>query len=159
MAPTRFSVLAVIAALYSALGSTACDMSYPVDEPYQEGGHRVAARAFSWNFETYKGNRWPDAKLKYYYENDGAKKALKSKVDFAINEWKKGAPYLQFIEGPVGKTAEGHFMVHYDPKTGCTASVGYQKTNGRVNLGDGCSDKIVIHELGHTLGMTSQSMH
>ncbi|KAF2742103.1 zincin [Sporormia fimetaria CBS 119925] len=108
---------------------------------------------------TYTNRPWPKATVPFRYVSDEAERKTKSKVEFAINAWGSGAPYLQFVRiVPNGEGSTGIIRISAR-EDGCYASgVGYRKPTDRyrVNLANACSKGNTVHEFGHILGFAHE---
>jgi len=69
------------------------------DEEYVQ----VDKRAIS-IFANWEDQKWPNAELKYKYDNAAAETALKSMVDIAIAHWLKAAPFFKFTQIPTSES-------------------------------------------------------
>ena len=65
------------------------------DEEYVQIDRRSISIFANWNDQ-----KWPNAELKYKYDNAAAETALKSMVDIAIAHWMKAAPFFKFTQIP-----------------------------------------------------------
>ena len=65
------------------------------DEEYIQIDRRAISIFASWNDQ-----KWPNAELKYKYDNAATESALKSMVDIAIAHWMKAAPFFKFTQIP-----------------------------------------------------------
>jgi hypothetical protein len=89
--------------------------------------------------------RWPDGVIPFRIDP-----ALPDaqRVRDAIKHWESRTP-IRFVE----RTTEVDFVTFRPSFNGCSSSVGRQKNEQFINLGDSCTKGNVIHEIGHTVGL------
>lgn len=126
---------------------------HPVrDEEYVE----VDKRAIS-IFANWEDQKWPNAELKYKYDNAGAETALKSMVDIAIAHWKQAAPFLKFTQLPTDQPYQtGTLKIKHTEGAGaCWAPIGWCKGCELTMSLDtwNCNVNTYVHEFGHALGL------
>jgi len=69
------------------------------DEEYVQVDRRAISIFANWDDQ-----KWPNAELKYKYDDAAAETALKSMVDIAIAHWMKAAPFFKFTQIPTDQT-------------------------------------------------------
>lgn len=122
------------------------------DEEYVE----VDKRAIS-IFANWEDQKWPNAELKYKYDNAAAETALKSMVDIAIAHWLKAAPFFKFTQIPTSDayTPGTLRIVHTQGAGACWAPIGWCKNCDLTMSLDtwNCNVNTYVHEFGHALGL------
>ena len=89
--------------------------------------------------------RWTDGVIPYRIDPNLPDA---QRVRDAIAHW-ESRTRIRFVP----RTAEADFVTFRPSLNGCSSSVGRQKNEQFINLGDSCSTGNVIHEIGHTVGL------
>ncbi|KAF8453055.1 hypothetical protein BGX38DRAFT_1141855 [Terfezia claveryi] len=122
------------------------------DEEYVEVDRRAISIFANWNDQ-----KWPNAELKYKYNNASTEIALKSMVDIAIAHWLKAAPFFKFTQIPTDQpyTLGTLKIVHTEGAGACWAPIGWCKDCELTMSLDtwNCNVNTYVHEFGHALGL------
>ena len=93
---------------------------------------------------------WPNGVIPYYFSEFVPKY---KKIEFvkATIEWETKVPFLMFFPSTAfDRTA---VKVQWSGTGACNAIVGYYKTYNYMTLSTRCDMPILLHELGHTIGL------
>lgn len=122
------------------------------DEEYVEVDRRAISIFANWNDQ-----KWPNAEMKYKYDNAAAEAALKSMVDIAIAHWLKAAPFFKFTQIPTDQTyTPGTLRItHTEGAGACWAPIGWCAGCDLTMSLDtwNCNVNTYVHEFGHALGL------
>lgn len=89
--------------------------------------------------------RWPDCEVFYTIYS---LMPNQYRVTDAIAHWEAKHPWIKFTE----RTTETNY-IEFTPATGCSSMLGMQGGVQYINVANGCTSGIVVHEIGHALGL------
>src|SRR5687768_14656865 len=88
---------------------------------------------------------WPNGVIPYVVSDDVPEQ---SRITQAIAHWEENTPIRL-----VRRTDQTNYIRFVRQAGTCSSAVGMTGGEQRINLDDGCTKAIVIHEIGHAVGL------
>ena len=96
--------------------------------------------------------RWADGRVPYAIEA-GAwgddTDMMRTRIIEAISTWSRAVKTITFTEA---RASDDDYIL-FTESDGCSSHVGYDGGEQKVRLSTGCSTSVVVHEIGHALGL------